>query len=131
MRSTRRGEGTYEDNTVFLLVLVRRGDFSPASMHIVADRHEPPERPGKSRSVPELKRLVLWFHSRRNYLGGSRAGEAEGSIPSPSPVAEEHDEPWRAKGGKQALVNPARANGPSHPFPILIRDRKRRGEAQC
>lgn len=62
-------------------------------MHIVADRHEPPERPGESGSVPELKRYaVLWFHSLRNRLG---AGGSRGSIPQSQarPIQMSMDEP--------------------------------------
>lgn len=56
-------------------------------MHIVADRHEPPERPGKSRSVCAVAQEGVEFYGSIRVNITSGAGEAEGSIPeSPVPV---------------------------------------------
>lgn len=134
-RAKRRREGTYEDNAVFLLAIVVM--FLPL-FH--AYRGRPPRATRAPRQIKVCLCCssrgggVLWFHSRKYYLRGWGSRGVHSRIPSPSP--EEHDEPEGKiqKEGKRALVNPARANGPSHPFPIpitAIPDRKRRGEVLC
>lgn len=102
-------------------------------MHIVADRHEPPEGLGESGSLCRKSRLWspsdvegkdLWFHSRRNCLGAG--GKAKGSIfPQSSSSPNEHGHGRtvnlnpRSKGRDSGRLQ-VHAHGPSHPFSIII-----------
>lgn len=85
-------------------------------MHIVADRHEPPERAQANQGLCWNSRGqgVQFYGSIRVEIT-SRAGEAKDSIPYPIP--EEHDEPEGKREGKRALGAKPSFSDPNHHDP--------------